>query len=52
MESFWLPKGMIIFRELEKFIREELDKRGNEEISTPILVKKDLWEKSGHWEHY
>ena len=49
---FWLPKGMIIFRELEKFIREELDKRGYEEISTPILVKKDLWEKSGHWEHY
>ena len=49
---FWLPKGMIIFRELEKFIREELDKRGYEEISTPILVKKDLWERSGHWEHY
>lgn len=49
---FWLPKGMVIFRELEKFIREELDKRGYEEISTPILVKKDLWERSGHWEHY
>ncbi|CUT01795.1 threonine--tRNA ligase [Candidatus Chrysopegis kryptomonas] len=49
---FWLPKGMVIFRELEKFIREELDKRGYVEISTPILVKKDLWERSGHWEHY
>ncbi len=49
---FWLPKGMVIFRELEKFIREELDERGYEEISTPILVKKDLWERSGHWEHY
>ena len=49
---FWLPKGMIIFRELEKFIREELDKRNYVEISTPILVKKDLWEQSGHWEHY
>lgn len=49
---FWLPKGMIIFRELEKFLRETLDKKGYEEISTPILVKKDLWEKSGHWEHY
>lgn len=49
---FWLPKGMIIFRELEKFLRETLDKQGYQEISTPILVKKTLWEKSGHWEHY
>jgi threonyl-tRNA synthetase len=49
---FWLPKGMIIFRELEKFLRQELDRRGYEEISTPIMVKKDLWEQSGHWSHY
>jgi threonyl-tRNA synthetase len=49
---FWLPKGMIIFRELEKFLRAELDSRGYEEINTPILVKKDLWEQSGHWDHY
>lgn len=49
---FWLPKGMIIFRELERFIRQELDKRDYEEISTPILVKKDIWEQSGHWAHY
>jgi len=49
---FWLPKGMILFRELEKFIRAELDLRGYEEINTPILVKKDLWERSGHWDHY
>lgn len=49
---FWLPKGMIIIRELEKFLRETLDKQGYQEISTPILVKKTLWERSGHWEHY
>lgn len=49
---FWLPKGMIIFRELEKFLRAELDRTGYQEISTPILVKKDLWEQSGHWTHY
>ncbi len=49
---FWLPKGMIIFRELEKFIRQELDKHNYLEISTPMLVKKDLWEQSGHWGHY
>ncbi len=49
---FWLPKGMIMFRELEKYLREELDHNGYQEISTPILVKKDLWEQSGHWAHY
>jgi threonyl-tRNA synthetase len=49
---FWLPKGMIVFRELEKFIREELDDAGYDEISTPILVKKKLWQQSGHWDHY
>jgi threonyl-tRNA synthetase len=49
---FWLPKGMIVFRELEKLIRELLDAAGYDEILTPILVKKELWEQSGHWEHY
>jgi threonyl-tRNA synthetase len=49
---FWLPKGMIVFRELERYSREMQDARGYEEISTPILVNKRLWEQSGHWEHY
>ncbi len=49
---FWLPNGMILVRELEKFAREELDARGYTEISTPLLVNKKLWEESGHWEHY
>ena len=49
---FWLPRGMIVFRELETLIREMLDSDGYDEILTPILVKKDLWEQSGHWEHY
>ncbi|OGF69189.1 threonine--tRNA ligase [Candidatus Giovannonibacteria bacterium RIFCSPLOWO2_02_FULL_45_14] len=49
---FWHPKGMIIFRELEKFARKLNDADGYDEINTPILAKKDLFEKSGHWEHY
>ncbi len=49
---FWLPKGMIVFRELERFSREMQDAHGYQEISTPILVNKRLWEESGHWEHY
>jgi threonyl-tRNA synthetase len=47
---FWLPGGMILVRELEKFAREQLDARGYQEISTPILLHKKLWEQSGHWE--
>jgi threonyl-tRNA synthetase len=49
---FWLPNGWTIVRELEKFVREVLDARGYQEISTPILVNKKLWEESGHWDHY
>ncbi len=49
---FWLPHGMIVVRELERFAREAQDARGYQEISTPILVNKRLWEQSGHWEHY
>src|SRR3989339_593592 len=49
---FWHPKGMIIFRELEKLIREALDSANYQEISTPIMVRKDLFEKSGHFKFY
>jgi threonyl-tRNA synthetase len=49
---FWLPNGWTVVRELERFVREELDGRGYQEISTPILVNKKLWEQSGHWDHY
>src|ERR1051325_6795178 len=49
---FWLPNGMILVRALEKFARERLDAQGYQEISTPMLVNKKLWEESGHWELY
>jgi len=49
---FWLPNGMILVRELEKFARERLDAQSYQEISTPMLVNKKLWEQSGHWELY
>jgi threonyl-tRNA synthetase len=44
---FWLPHGMILVRELEKFARERLDAQDYQEISTPMLVNKKLWEQSG-----
>src|SRR5262245_807270 len=49
---FWLPHGWTLVRELERFVREVLDARAYQEVSTPILVNKKLWEQSGHWEHY
>ncbi len=49
---FWHGKGMIIWRELEKYIRQLTDREGYEETSTPILVKTELFEKSGHWQHF
>ena len=49
---FWHGKGMIIWRELEKYARRINDNGDYQETSTPIMVKKDVFEKSGHWEHF
>lgn len=49
---YFHPKGQIIYNELIKFLREEYFKRGYQEIQTPNLFNKKLWETSGHWEHY
>ena len=46
---FWLPKGMVIFKELEKYIRELTEKAGYVETSTPIMVKSQLFIESGHF---
>lgn len=49
---FWLPKGMVIFKELERFIRTTIDNCGYQEISTPIIAKSELFKKSGHWKFF
>lgn len=49
---FWLPKGMVIFKELEKYIRELTEKAGYQETSTPIMVKTGLFIRSGHYEKF
>jgi threonyl-tRNA synthetase len=46
---FWLPKGMVIFKELEKYIRELTEEAGYVETSTPIMIKSQLFKESGHW---
>ena len=49
---FWHPKGWTIFRLLENFIREKQLNAGYEEIKTPQVLDRKLWEKSGHWDKY
>lgn len=49
---FFMPKGMILRNELENFWREEHRKAGYQEIRTPIILNRQLWENSGHWDHY
>ena len=49
---FWLPNGMVIFRELEKYWREVHDAQRLPGDLHADLVNKRLWEQSGHWEHY
>ncbi len=48
----WLPNGAIIRHELEKFIKEEELRRGYNHVYTPVLGTKQLYETSGHWDHY
>ena len=49
---FFYPKGTIIYNQLINFVREEYSKRGYQEVVTPLLYEKTLWETSGHWEHF
>jgi len=49
---FFLFKGAVIYNELIRFIQEEYAKRGYQEVVTPLVYDKQLWETSGHWEHY
>jgi threonyl-tRNA synthetase len=49
---FYLPNGMTIRTELEDFIRELQRQRDYEEVRTPFMMNRRMWEQSGHWDHY
>lgn len=49
---FFLPNGMILRNTLEDFWRKEHEKAGYVEVKTPIILNKELWLRSGHWDHY
>ena len=48
----WLPNGMVVVRELERFVREHLQAAGYSEVRTPLLFAQSVFETSGHWDHY
>lgn len=49
---FWHPKGWTLFQELINYMRQRQDDAGYLEISTPELLDRSLWERSGHWEKF
>ena len=49
---FWHPKGWKLFRNSEDYLRRRLDASGYQEVRTPQLLDRVLWEKSGHWDKY
>jgi threonyl-tRNA synthetase len=49
---YWLPNGVTVYNELIRFWREEHQKRGYQEIISPLLNKSDLYVTSGHFDHY
>jgi threonyl-tRNA synthetase len=49
---FWHPKGWRLYRTAESYMRRRLEEAGYDEVKTPQLVDRALWEKSGHWDKY
>ena len=49
---FWHPQGWAVYLKLQNFIREKLGQSGYEEIRTPQIVDRSLWERSGHWDKF
>ena len=49
---FWHPKGWILCNVVKDYIRDKLAERGYQEINTPLLADRSLWERSGHWDKF
>ncbi|PIE41611.1 MAG: threonine--tRNA ligase [Gammaproteobacteria bacterium] len=49
---FWHPKGWRVRKTLEDYIRAKMERDGYQEVATPQLMDRQLWEKSGHWDKY
>ncbi|MCK9200553.1 MAG: threonine--tRNA ligase [Gallionella sp.] len=49
---FWHPKGWTLWQEVEQYMRRKFRSHGYQEVRTPTIMDRTLWEKSGHWENY
>ncbi|HTN94445.1 MAG TPA: threonine--tRNA ligase [Gallionella sp.] len=49
---FWHPKGWTLWQEVEQYMRRKFIEHGYQEVRTPTIMDRVLWEKSGHWENY
>ena len=49
---FWLPNGMKVYNALKQYWIEMQEQYGYEQVDTPIILSRKLWETSGHWDHY
>jgi threonyl-tRNA synthetase len=49
---FWHPKGWTLWQEVEQYMRRKFRSHGYQEVRTPTIMDRSLWEKSGHWENY
>ncbi len=49
---FWHPKGWALWQSIEQYMRKTLAAAGYQEIRTPMVMDRIMWEKSGHWENY
>ena len=49
---FWHPSGWTLYQQVEQYIRQVMDQNGYQEVRTPQVVDRKLWEKSGHWENF
>jgi threonyl-tRNA synthetase len=49
---FWHPNGFVLYRLLERAAREELERHDYAEVRTPQILRRPVWEASGHWQHF
>lgn len=49
---FWHPKGWTLWQQIEQYMRAKQNEWGYQEVRTPMVMDRSLWEKSGHWENY
>jgi threonyl-tRNA synthetase len=50
--AFWHHRGRVIYRQVERYMRAKLDEYGYQEVDTPQVLDRSLWERSGHWEKF